>query len=476
MSRTGALVAGAEQLASRCVKKFGRSPDGAPWECFCQLSRVFAPFSSMPASEREKGELQSDGANGARDAFPYRKTRSWGQAPTCRRRCMTMAAKADATQPFNPMFPNAVARDPCLSPVGLFLAAYRSTFAGKYKLIPHRLGHLARRGLGKNAATAGIAEMRAAGVLKRWQPPGPPGAFCEVEEELCLPEGNGRFVSRAWFDGKLDVAEMAALIFLRAGTGRGPKTYRRELQKRFGWAPGTARRVIDGLMGRSLLDKTVRRKADGTHLSTTYTVPKLAADMLARSGVQNSGNANSSTAQKPGDTNPGRANPGRANPGRANPGNYTYTPPYEPPSEDSPHVLPSAECPHAPDQGLEKYAFRASRGLAPTISDLKLDKLHQVAQAESDLLGWIGVSDGVSEAVFEDAPSDEATRAVYEVVSDSKLREALRQATDQRIAYVLLEPAGLYTVRWLAAFLMSKAEETADGDSVPSRPLRPWPA
>ena len=351
-------------------------------------------------------------------------------------------------QPFNPHFPNSIARDPRLSATALVLAAYRSTFVGRYKLIPDQLGGLARRGLGKNAATAAISELRAAGVLKRRQPPGPPGTFMEVEEELCLPEDKGRFVSRSWFDGTLDVKEMAALIFLRAGTGKSNATYRRELDDRFQWCRRTAARVITGLMQRGLLEKTVQNRADGTHESTTYVVPQLAADTLARSGVQNRGNANSSTAQKPGD-----AKPGDAKPGDAKPGNYTYSSrsPYEPPSEESLDILPSGE---SPNELPEEYASRAAREQAPTISELD-----EKACADTKLLGWIEIDGGCADAVFDDAPSDEDIRAMYAAADDDKLRKSLRMATENRIASVILSPAGLYAVRWLACKLMYAHDE-----------------
>jgi hypothetical protein len=361
---------------------------------------------------------------------------------------------ADTTQAFNPVFPNTVARDPKLSPVGLVLTAYRSTFVGKYKLIPNQLGHLVRKGLGKNVAKAGIANMRAAGYLDRRQPASAPGMFAEAEETLNLPEGRGRFVSRAWFDGTLDLKETAALLFLRAGTGRGKETWRREVEERFQWSERTAARVIDGLMERGLLDKVVKRAATGTHLSTTYSVPKLAAETLARAGVQNQDHGLSTVMQKP-----DRAKPDRAKPacGKSVHSTYSSRTPYALPTGEHLNILPSAESPDALDQDREMYAPTASRPAAPTISDL-----HDLACADATLLGWIAHDEGGPETVFEEVPSGETLQAVYAVASDSKLRQALRQATDGRIAYRLLELDGLHTVRWLAAFLVSEAEDDAE--------------
>ena len=143
---------------------------------------------------------------------------------------------------FNKKFPNVVARDARLSPAALVIIAYRSTFIGQFKLLPDRLGHLVTTGLGKNAATAAIAEIVSTGYLRRWQPPrGAGGKFCSAAEVLSLPACGasgraGRFVQRAWFDGSLDVKAFAALLYLRAGAGKGGPTYCRELMSRFGWS------------------------------------------------------------------------------------------------------------------------------------------------------------------------------------------------------------------------------------------------
>ena len=367
-------------------------------------------------------------------------------------------AGGKAKSPFEKKFPNAVARDKRLSPVGLVLTAYRSTFVGKYKLLPNQLSKLARKGLGKNAAKAGIANMRAAGCLDRRQPASAPGTFAQAEETLSLPEGKGRLVARAWFDGTLDAKEMAALIYLRAGTGRGKETWRRELEDRFGWAPRTAARVLGALVGRDLVVKTVTCNTDGTHRSTTYSVPQLARDRLARSGMQNQGNGKSSTMQKR-----DRANPACANPACANPGHSTYLSgtPHSPPSEEHLNVLPSGACPNTPDQGLEMYAPRALREAAPTISNLEIDRLHQIAEADRSLLGWLADNEGGPLEVFAEEPPAKAVRAVYEAATDAKLRKALREATDRRIAYILTTPQGLHALRWLAAVLMAKAEGSA---------------
>jgi hypothetical protein len=226
---------------------------------------------------------------------------------------------------FNREFPNTVARNLQLSAAGLVYIAYRSTFVGDYVLDPETIAKRkpVRKGLGKNAAKAALAEAKGIGYLKRWQPPGAPGSFSRVREQVCLPKAAGkqvRYVSQAWFDGTIDVKEMAALLFLRAGTGKSQDTYRRELEERFGWSPPTAARVINGLMERGLLGKVIKRRPDGTHISITYSVPQLAADRLAPSvrvnaTVKKSDDGKTATIKKPGNGKPGNGKPGDAKPG-----------------------------------------------------------------------------------------------------------------------------------------------------------------
>ena len=51
------------------------------------------------------------------------------------------------------------------------------------------------------------------------------------------PSANGyRHVRREWFDGKLSLNALATYLYIRAGTGKGPLTYAREVAERFGWS------------------------------------------------------------------------------------------------------------------------------------------------------------------------------------------------------------------------------------------------
>ena len=77
-------------------------------------------------------------------------------------------------------------------------------------------------------------------------------------------------VRQAWFDRSLSLKAMTGFLFLRAGTGKGAKTYARELAERFKWSRQTAGKVIIELMGCGLVEKNVMRGRNGAFDGTTY--------------------------------------------------------------------------------------------------------------------------------------------------------------------------------------------------------------
>src|SRR5262249_39642592 len=121
-----------------------------------------------------------------------------------------------------------------------------------------------------------IAQAQKLGLLKRHQRPrGGDGRWGYAVDVLTLPDCGAsghasRHVRREWFDGTLSVQEMGALLFLRAGTGKGRTTFKRELAGRFGWSPKKAGKVLRGLRERKLIEKEVSRSVDGRFRSTAY--------------------------------------------------------------------------------------------------------------------------------------------------------------------------------------------------------------
>src|SRR5262245_35923028 len=208
------------------------------------------------------------------------------------------------------ILPNSVARDPKVSPELLVLISYRLTFAGDYGLNERQICNrrdgagtdnpIVCRGLSRDVFRRAIDLGDRLGLMKRWQPPGNTGQFKFAQDRLTLPPCGasgfaGRRVYRGWFDGKLDVKELAALLFLRAGTGKGAGIYVRELEARFGWSRPTALRVMHTLDQRCLIETHKDRDQRGRFKSTTY-VP---GPMPGAATVKNTGDGFHRRREKP---------------------------------------------------------------------------------------------------------------------------------------------------------------------------------
>jgi len=181
-------------------------------------------------------------------------------------------------------FPNSVARDKRVSARTLVILAYRCTIADDeraYGLHEKALVKAeivrAGTGLGVNAIRSAIAEAKRLDYIKRGQNGrhSKPGGFRYATERLALPPCGrtgraGRHVRREWFDGSLSVKEMAAFLYLRAGTGRGPFTYAREIERRFGWSRPTVAKVLRKLIDLRLVEEQTCRDNQGQFEGTTY--------------------------------------------------------------------------------------------------------------------------------------------------------------------------------------------------------------
>jgi hypothetical protein len=160
--------------------------------------------------------------------------------------------------------PNAVVRDEVLDAASLVMLGYRATFGGEYALNVAALlaKPIVRAGLSRHVIKRGIANYVAAGYVKRWQPPSRGRkSFSFACEKLTLPPCGAsgkayRVVFRELFDGTLSAKEIAAYLYLRAGTGRGPYLYSRELGERFGWSRQTVSKVLNALVGLNLAKRT----------------------------------------------------------------------------------------------------------------------------------------------------------------------------------------------------------------------------
>src|SRR5262245_59817077 len=204
------------------------------------------------------------------------------------------AMKIPTTTAFG-MLPNQIARDKRVSPELLVLIGYRLTFAGDYglseRICSRRDGRgtpIARHGFSRDVFRRAVELGETLRLYKRWQSRGEPGKFRYARDRLILPPCGasglaGRRVYRAWFRGDLDVNELAALLLLRAGTGKGVGTFCRELRERFDWSKPTALKVIRTLTKRGLIETRRTRDQRGCFRSTRYVNGLLQHAAMAKS-------------------------------------------------------------------------------------------------------------------------------------------------------------------------------------------------
>jgi hypothetical protein len=183
--------------------------------------------------------------------------------------------------PFYRRFPNAVVRDQRIAAETLIVLAFRSTFAdarGAYGLNERRLGRIVRgRGFGRNVIRRAIDQAKELGYLDRPDNAKavrkPDGRFNFAVDHLTLPycaDDEGRVVMRDWFDGSLTLNEAAAFLYLRAGTGKGPRVYANEVALRFGWSRPMAAAALAGLLCLNRITRHQARRAAGVFAGVTY--------------------------------------------------------------------------------------------------------------------------------------------------------------------------------------------------------------
>jgi hypothetical protein len=299
------------------------------------------------------------------------------------------------------LFPNELARNRDVSEPLLVFLAHRATFIGSYVSREQRLATIVSRGMGKNVARRVMSEAQKLGLLERKQK-NRDGRFGALHETLRLPPCGasgraGRIVYRAWFDGSLTVDEMAALLFLRAGSDKG-RAYPRELAERFGWSEPRAGKVIASLERRGLVVRVKgARAANGRYQGSAYTVPR-----LSRKGLRRSEHGSSAAGDHIESAGNGSAGNGKA-------GNiHTLNPSYSLPSEELPKHT-NGHC-----------TASASRQQMTCDSS---DDAEGEAWASPKLLAWIGEdtrsefldTDEVASQILDDVTANWGSRRVAQL-------------------------------------------------------------
>ena len=283
--------------------------------------------------------------------------------------------------------------------------------------------------MGKNNIREAIALGLKLGYMTRRQLPRQrDGTWGRAVDQLALPKCGetgraGRHVKRAWFDGSLSRDAMAAFIYLRAGTGKGPSIFASELQSRFGWSRPKAMKVLGELIARKLVGRTVLRSKLGRVVGVTYT-PNPASSWSIWSTVKK---------------------PGTGSQGDGKRGHLRTVPPHGLSTREPLYVRVYAEVTlHMTVQRrpllLMMYGERLCHRLSFSISRWRICRFSQdmLNDAEAEL------------------------DAVEQVCTDRDLKAALRNATQGRVHAEILSPAGLFSVRMLAAMLLARADTTED--------------
>jgi hypothetical protein len=305
--------------------------------------------------------------------------------------------------------PHKVARDHHLSDEGLVYVAYRATYADDksfYSPSESELAKILSGGFGKDVRERARRVAKAAGYLQRQQPKFREGKFSYAQERLVFPEANEgdyQIVWRYWFDGTLDRKAMAALLYINAGSGRGP-AFSREVAERFHWSRPTVRKLLQELCSRELVSSIRRQNSRGQFESIAF----------------------QATIKKPGDGYPGSDQSG----------DIRRT------------ILHASNALHA-------------KGCCPSLRE----GLSAQSYASTNLLGWAEEDHPYG---WDELRSAEAGHidSIINAETDGKLVRELRSAADGRAGAELLSPAGIYTARVLAAFVLDQSNE----------PCTPWEA
>ena len=319
------------------------------------------------------------------------------------------------------ILPNDVARDVRLGPAALVLLAYRATFAdttagfGLNAVALRRRPIVRGKGLGRDAIEAALRQATRAGYIARRQLARRSGRYGFAVDTLTLPPCSpaartGWIVRRAWFDGQLSLRALAAYLYMRAGTGRGP-IYAHELAARFAWSLTRARKALGELTQAGWIAPRQDRSADGTVVGVRYW-------LLPSANVH---------AHTPGDGLPGHGLSG-----------HTRTQTY--------HVFPLGNdiIPMGEHQSPSRQAP------PPIVTETHYDP--DIAFADPALLGWAVDDPHRNSAELMNITAEDVAE-IAAVCDDVGLASALMAVTDGRIAGKLLSPTGLLAVRTLAALI-----------------------
>jgi hypothetical protein len=345
--------------------------------------------------------------------------------------------------------PNFIVRNAEVSPALLVLIGYRLTFTGDYGLseqqicngaIGRRGNPIASRGLSRDTFRRAMSEGQALGLLDRRQQAKHGTRFGYARDRVIVPPGTNSYkhVRRQWFDGRLSVGALAAFLFIRAGTGKGPFTYAREVAQRFGWSRPTAAAAIDELLHARMIQREARRNDSGRFDGVCYGAVRLAPP-------SSSAALSAGRSADPLSTGPATGFTGDGHDGGTLK-NITHK------------NIPQHKLQKNPQHTIQKsYASPGGDACSDfcllAAFEFERCSIESEAFASPNLLGWLfeelhkGHPAQQGFADIEIAAVDEILAAV----SAATLTNDLRAATGRRLSAELLRPSGLYAVCHLAA-------------------------
>lgn len=361
------------------------------------------------------------------------------------------------------IIPVSLVRDRSVSAGELVAVAQRVTYADDRSAAGLNASSLGRiRGLSDRPAKRAIHGLVERQILRDRQQPSPirlaDGTFRSqrATDRLDLPDGPGILVRRDWTDGRLTAKELAALLYLIAGTGLGPVVYRREIGQRFGWGREALRAVLAGLIDRGLLRHVVSRKSNGTIKSHAYSAVTDVDAALRR--------------MQPADgLRPVRSQPVRERPRKRSfpstenspdePNGESYSAPVAPAAHvDLP--LPTAEAALHPSA-----APTDARAKSQTAAATPAGREENDAWGNNKLLGWADRESTTSTYFgIAEVPEDIISEVDAAFPSDTVLVDLVRKAADGRVHRLLLTAGGMVAVRHVAAGIMCHAREQNDSD------------
>jgi hypothetical protein len=359
--------------------------------------------------------------------------------------------------------PNAVARDAKLTAAALVTIAWRITVATDRASFGLSAGALARslKGMGRDVAQCAIAAARDMGYLERavrttstgkiigGNNRGSDGTWSTAKDALtpkaltCGESGKaGRHIRRAWLEAH-DYKVIAVWLYLQAGTGAGP-VLRREVEKRFGWNRGTARKYLRRAVKLGLAKEIKVRGANGQYQRDVFhALPFGHHGQKLGDGVDPAMDKNHATV----------------------PHVTVFQATNVLPSEEPSQRTPNGESPARTQRG--NYTFRSSTGEVLTLSEISKEdfcRIRSDAESNARLLGWESEDRPHGEQAFNDVVlgSDRGSDGFAEILRRLPIEngiEALRTETGGRVHPEIASPAGVYTLAFFAAFLMGADEE-----------------